>query len=101
MSLFLIEHRHTAETCPTRNLDMVRGLRAHVSPENAKSMGVTVLADWVNEAEHHVVMVVETDAQAKAEAFAAPFGMNGSVSVQMGLTCEATARACLGEPAEA
>src|SRR6185312_12155055 len=98
MPLFLIDHRHTAETCPTRDLDMVRGLRQHVSQENAKAMGVNLLADWVNEAEHHVVMVVETDAQAKAEAFAAPFAMNGTVSVQMGMTCEATARECLGEP---
>src|SRR5215213_5385751 len=101
MPLFLIDHHHTAETCPTNNLDMVRGLRAHVSAENARSMGINLLADWVNEAEHHVVMVVETDAQSKAEAFAAPFGMNGSVSVQIGMTCEATARECLGEPAEA
>ena len=97
MPLFLIEHHHTAETCPTRNLDMVRALRAHVKPENAQSMGVSLLADWVNEAEHHVVMVVESDSLSKAEAFAAPFGMNGSVSVQMGLTCEATAAECLGE----
>src|SRR5437773_2324229 len=97
MPLFLIEHRHTAETCPTNNLDMVRGLRAHVSPQNAQAMGIKLLADWVNEAEHHVVMVVDTDSQAKAEAFAAPFAMSGTVSVQMGLTCEETARECLGE----
>ena|SRR6185436_10803845 len=101
MPLFLIDHHHTDETCPTRNLDMVRGLRQHVSQENAKAMGVNVLGDWVNEAEHHVVMIVDTESQAKAEAFAAPFGMAGAVTVQMGLTCEATARACLGEPAQA
>ena len=99
MALFLIDHRHTAENCPTRNLDMVRALRTHVSPENAQSMGVDLLADWVNEADHHVVMVVETDSQSKAEEFAAPFSMSGSVTVQMGLTCEQTARECLGEPA--
>ena len=97
MALFLIEHHHTEETCPTRNLDMVRGLRAHVTPENAKSMGVNLLGDWVNEAEHTVVMIVESDTQQAAENFAAPFGMNGSVSVKMGATCEATARECLGE----
>jgi hypothetical protein len=98
MALFLIEHHHTAEACPTRNLDMVRALRAHVTPQNAQSMGVNLLADWVNEPEHTVIMVVESDSQEKAEGFASPFGMVGTISVKAGATCEQTARACLGEP---
>ena len=97
MPLFLIEHHHTTETCPTKNPDMVRALRGHVTAENAKKMGVTLLADWVNEPEHTVVLVVETDTPEKAESFASPFKMVGSVSVKMGETCEQVARACLGE----
>ncbi len=31
MALFLIEHTHPAETCPTQDLDMVRQLRSHVA----------------------------------------------------------------------
>ena len=97
MALFLIEHRHTPQTCPTLNPDMVRALRSHVTPENALQMGVTLVADWANEPDHHVVFVVETDAQAKAERFAAPFSQVGSVEVTLGLTCEQVARECLGE----
>jgi hypothetical protein len=97
MSLFLIEHSHTEETCPRKNLDMVQGLRMHVTEENAQRMGLKLLADWVYEPEHRVVLVVDADSQQKAEEFAAPFGMNGKVSVQAGETCEDVARACLGE----
>ena len=69
----------------------------HVTPDNARTMGVELLADWVNEPEHTVIMIVDAARQEQAESFAAPFGMNGSVSVKMGATCEATARQCLGE----
>src|SRR5688572_20635074 len=97
MTLFLIEHNHTVETCPTRNPEMVKALREHVKPENAERMGVKLLADWANEPDHHVVFVVETDEQSKAEGFAAPFSQVGSVKVTKGLTCEQVAKECLGE----
>ena len=97
MSLFLIEHHHTPETCPTRNPDMVRALRSHVTQENALRFGVNLLADWVNESEHTVILVVETDSQEKADKFASPFRQVGSVAVKAGETCEQVARACLGE----
>jgi uncharacterized protein with GYD domain len=97
MAMYLIQHQHTLETCPTRNLDMVRALRAHVTAENAERMGLKLLADWVYEPEHSVVLVVETDDPAKAEAFAAPFKMNGEVTVRGGQTCEEVAKVCLGE----
>ncbi len=97
MPLFLIEHHHTEATCPTKNLEMVRALRGHVTPDNALKLGVKLLADWVNEAEHTVVFVVETDDAGKAEGFASPFRQVGEVSVKRGETCEQVARACLGE----
>jgi hypothetical protein len=97
MALFLIEHNHSAETCPTRNPDMVRALREHVRPENAERFGLKLLADWVNEPEHHLVFVVEGTTQSAAEQFAAPFAGLGSVKVTLGLTCEQVAKDCLGE----
>ena len=97
MALFLIQHQHTTETCPTRNPDMVRALRSHVTAANASQMGLTLLADWVYEPEHTVVLVVESDSLQKAEDFAAPFRQIGTVTVRAGETCEQVARACLGE----
>ena len=97
MPLFLVQHTHTSETCPTRNPDMVRALRSHVTEENALRQGVRLLADWVNEPEHTVILVLESDTEEKAAAFAAPFKQIGQVSVKEGQTCEQVARTCLGE----
>lgn len=47
MALYLIEHSHTTESCPTQNLDMVRRLRGHVTTARCKYSG-----DWVSEAAH-------------------------------------------------
>jgi hypothetical protein len=97
MGLFLIEHTHTPETCPTRNPEMVRQLRAHVTPENSRGMGVAILGDWVSEPEHTVVFIVESDSQENVANFARPFQQMGQTQIRQGLTCEETARACLGE----
>ena len=97
MPLFLVQHTHTSETCPTKNRDMVRALRSHVTEENAIKNGVRLLADWVNEPEHTVVLVLESDTEEKASNFAAPFRQIGQVSVKEGQTCEQVARVCLGE----
>ena len=95
MALFLIEHRHTDETCPTHNLDMVRALCTHVTRENAERYGVKLLADWVNEPEHRVIFVVEAEEQGLVDRFAGPFGRVGEVTVTQGLTCERVAIDCL------
>jgi uncharacterized protein with GYD domain len=97
MALYLVEHRHTSETCPTRNPEMVRALRRHVAAENAGRMGVKLLADWVDESAHTVVLVVEADSREQAERFAAPFRQVGTVAIKEGQTCEQVAAACLGE----
>ena len=97
MPLFLIQHTHTDATCPTRNLDMVRALRGHVTAANAEKMGLKLVADWVNESEHTVLLIVESDSLRKAEDFAAPFRQVGAVDVKLGETCEQVARTCLGE----
>jgi hypothetical protein len=97
MPLFLIEHSHTSETCPTRDPNMVRMLRDHVSEENAAKMGVTILGDWASEPEHQVVFIVEAADAQTVENLAGPFRHVGEVKVREGLTCEDTAKACLGE----
>ncbi len=97
MALFLIEHTHTTETCPTQSPEMVKQLRSHVTPENTRRLSVSILGDWVSEPEHTVVFIVESDSPDKVSTFAAPFAQMGQVRVRVGLTCEDTAKACLGE----
>lgn len=97
MPLFYIEHRHSAEKCPRQNPEMVRQLASYVTAENAQRMGVKLLADFVNEPEHTVILVLETDSAEKAFQFALPFLNVGSVTIKIGGTCEDVARECLGE----
>lgn len=96
MALFLVQHTHTAETCPTKNPEMVRQLAGHVTPANAAQYGVKILADWVNEPEHTVILVLEADSTENASKFVLPFLNVGSIKITAGVTCEETARRCLG-----
>jgi hypothetical protein len=96
MALYLVQHTHSAEKCPTKNPEMVKQLSAHVTDANAQKFGVKIRADWVNDDEHTVVLVLESDSKDKVEKFAQPFGMVGSVTVKEGATCADVARQCLG-----
>lgn len=97
MPLYLVDHTHSAETCPTRNPDMVRQLAAHVSDESAAKFGVKILGDFVREEDHHVVLILEAGDEESVTKFAQPFSMAGPVTVQSGDTCQQVARRCLGE----
>ena len=96
MPMFLVEHTHPAESCPTKNLDMVRQLASHVTDANAEKYGVKVLADFVREVDHTVILVLEADSPDKVTNFALPFLNVGPITVKAGETCEQVARACLG-----
>jgi uncharacterized protein with GYD domain len=75
---------------------MVRQLASHVTQANAKKYGVKILADWVYEPEHTVVLILEADKPDQATSFASPFLNVGPVTVRAGSTCEQVAKACLG-----
>src|SRR5437763_16200078 len=87
MGLYLIEHTHTEAKCPTRSSAMVRQLSQHLSDANAAKAGVKILADWVNDDDHHVVLVLEAPDQPTAVKFVEPFATIGSVTVHKGTTC--------------
>jgi uncharacterized protein with GYD domain len=88
MALYLTEHRHTAETCPTKNREMMLMLGQHVSQENADKFGIRILSDIVHPGEHWMNMVLEADDRSRIEEFMKPFGMVGSVSIKEVKTCE-------------
>jgi hypothetical protein len=88
MPLYLVEHRHTAETCPTKNRDMMLMLGKHVSQETADQFGIRIQADVVHPGEHRMMMVLEAPEQAKVDAYMQPFGMVGTVDVKEVTTCE-------------
>ena len=96
MPMYLVEHTHTADSCPTKNLDMVRQLAAHVTEANAEKYGVKILADFVREVDHTIILVLEADSPDKVTNFALPFLNAGPITVKTGETCDQVAKACLG-----
>ena len=88
MPLYLIEHRHSAETCPTKNRDMMLMLGKHVSQPAADEFGVKIHADVVHPGEHRMMMVLEAESQEPVDQYMAPFTMVGTVDVKEVVTCE-------------
>ncbi len=88
MPLYFVEHRHTAETCPTQNREMLLMLGQLVSQENASKFGIKIRADVVHPGEHRMNMVLEADAREPVEKYMQPFGLVGSVDVKEVTTCE-------------
>lgn len=92
MSLYFVEHRHTAETCPTRDRNMMTMLGQHVSQQNADKYGIRIQADVVHPGEHWMNLVLESDSQEKVNEFMQPFAQVGSVSVKEVSTCDEVVR---------
>jgi hypothetical protein len=88
MPLYLAEHQHSAETCPTKNRDMMLMLGQHVSQENADKFGIKIHSDVVLPGQHHMLMVLEADSQEPVDEYMQPFAMVGSVDVKEVHTCE-------------
>lgn len=88
MPLYFVEHRHTAETCPTRQPDMMRMLGSHVTQPSADKFGVKIIADVVHPGEHWMNMVLEASQKKNVEEFVQPFGQIGTVAVKEVTTCE-------------
>jgi hypothetical protein len=88
MPLYFVEHKHAAETCPTKDRNMMAMLGQHVSQENASKFGITIQTDVVHPGEHRLNMVLVASDQSKIDEFMKPFGMVGSVAVKEVHTCE-------------
>jgi hypothetical protein len=92
MSLYFVEHKHSAETCPTQDRDMMLMLGQHVTQENADSFGIRIRSDIVHPGEHRMMMVLEAGSREPVDKFVAPFAMVGSVEVKEVTTCEEVVR---------
>ena len=101
MALYLIDHTHTAAKCPTHSPEMVRKLSQHLSAANAAKAGIKIVADWVNDNDHHVVLVLEAPDQPTAAKFVEPFAVVGSVTIHEGTTCADLAQHCLAAQSQA
>jgi hypothetical protein len=88
MALYFVEHKHSAEACPTKNREMMIMLGQHATQGNADKFGITIHADVVHPGEHRMMMVLEAPTQEPIDNFVQPFSMVGSVEVKEVSTCE-------------
>ena len=88
MSLFVVEHKHTAESCPAGHPEMGPMLLQHISPANASTFGVTVQAEAVVDGAHTFYLIVKADDKEKVEKFMAPFSQAGTVEILPSSSCE-------------
>ena len=88
MSLFVVHHKHPAETCPAGHPQMGPMLVQHVSPQNAGGFGVTVHSDAVIDGQHTFYLILEAADEGKVKEFMAPFYQAGSVDIWPASSCE-------------
>jgi Domain of unknown function (DUF3303) len=88
MSLFVVEHQHSAETCPAGNSQMAPMLLMHLSEQNAGQHGITIHGEAVIDGAHRLVLVLDGPDQSTVENYMAPFSMAGSVEVKPANKCE-------------
>lgn len=88
MPLYVVQHKHSAETCPAGHPQMGPMLVQHVSPENASTFGVNVRSDAVIDGQHTFYLTVDAADEGKVKDFMAPFYQAGSVEIWPASSCE-------------
>jgi hypothetical protein len=88
MSLFVVQHKHAAETCPAGHPEMGPMLLKHLSPKNAAGFGVKIHGDAVVDGQHTFYLIVDAADEAKVKDFMTPFSQAGSVDIWPASSCE-------------
>lgn len=88
MSLFVVEHRHAAESCPAGSREMAPMLLKHLSPENTRQHGITIQSEAVIDNAHTLYLIAEAPSKEGLQQFMAPFAQVGSVEVLSASPCE-------------
>ncbi|HYT81055.1 MAG TPA: DUF3303 family protein [Actinomycetota bacterium] len=88
MSLFVVKHQHSAETCPAGDTQMGPMLAQYVSAANADKFGVRLHGEGVINGGHTLYLILDAQEQDKVEEYMAPFSQFGSVEVLPASHCE-------------
>jgi len=89
MSLFIVRHQHTAESCPARNPQLGPRLLQHLTAANAQQFGVTIRGEGIAENAHTLYLILDARSRDHLERFMQPFAQAGTVEIMPATTCEA------------
>ncbi len=88
MSLYVVQHKHDASTCPAKDPQMGEFLLNHLSKRNASKYGISIHGEGVLDGKHTLYLILEAEDPATVEQFMQPFKQAGSVEVWPANTCE-------------
>ncbi len=88
MSLFVVRHQHTAETCPAKDPSMGAMLLVHLSEANAEKYGIQIKGEGVVDGQHTFYLIMEAGNQETVEQYMLPFQRAGSVTIMPASPCE-------------
>ena len=88
MALFVVQHKHSSETCPARSGEMGGMLLDHLSSANAEKYGLRINAEAVVDGAHTLYLIVEAPDESAVKKFMEPFKRAGSVDVMRASACE-------------
>jgi hypothetical protein len=88
MSLYVVEHQHSPETCPAGDARMAPMLLQILSEPNAPQHGITIHGEGVVDGAHRLVLILDAPDHGSVETFMAPFAVAGSVKVEPANRCE-------------
>jgi hypothetical protein len=89
MSLFVVQHRHSPESCPASDPIMAPMLLSQLSEQNAQRLGVTIQSEAVINGGHTLYLTLEADDKESVERLMKPFAEFGAVDIQAASHCEA------------
>ena len=89
MSLFVVQHKHDAATCPAHDPNMGAMLLRHLSAANAQTFGVTIQGEAVLENAHTLYVIAEAADRDALARYMQPFAQAGSVEIWPAASCEA------------
>lgn len=89
MALYVVQHEHSAESCPGAHPQYGPMLLAHVERENARRFGVDIQGEAVIRGAHTLYLIVDAADPAGLDRFLQPFRQFGTVQALASNACEA------------
>ncbi|MGA7672685.1 MAG: DUF3303 family protein [Nitrolancea sp.] len=89
MSLFVVQHQHSAETCPARDPQMGPMLLTHLSAKNAAAHDVKIHGEAVINGAHRLYLIVDAPGEEQISQLMRPFSQVGTVEIFPASPCEA------------
>ncbi|MFH1560261.1 MAG: sulfite oxidase [Chloroflexota bacterium] len=91
MPLFVVQHKHAAETCPAGNPQIDPMLLQHIAQGDVAKLGINVRGDAVVDGQHSFYLILETAGADKVQEFMSPFAQMGSGGIWPANACETVA----------